>query len=209
MNSVVVGLTGQTGAGKSTVSEFMKKLSCKIISADAVAREATSAGSECLKRLAEHFGYDIIDKDGNCNRKLLAKKAFSSRENTDILDSITHPWILNRTEEYISHCKADNCGIIVFDAPQLFESGGERLCNCIVAVTAPMKIRLERIIRRDGITEQEAMMRINAQFDEAYYTSRADYIIDGSAEIKQVEHKVWQIISEIRKLTEVYNEKKY
>ena len=199
MNSTVLGLTGQTGAGKSTVSEMMEKLSCEIISADKIAREATKTGSECLKRLADCFGYDIINNDGSCNRKRLAQKAFSSRKSTDLLNSITHPWILQRTAEYISKSKENGCDIIIFDAPQLFESGGEKMCDCVLAVTAPLKIRLSRIMTRDNITEQEAMLRINAQFDESYYTSRADYIIDGSMPLEQVRAKVTEIIAEIRK----------
>ncbi|MGN1458562.1 MAG: dephospho-CoA kinase [Acutalibacteraceae bacterium] len=199
MNSIVVGLTGQTGAGKSTVSGIMKNLGCTVISADKIAREATQTGSECLKRLADCFGYDIINNDGSCNRKRLAQKAFSSRKSTDLLNSITHPWILRRTAEYISECKSNGSDIIIFDAPQLFESGGEKMCDLVVSVTAPPETRLSRIMNRDGITKDEALLRINAQFDESYYTSKADYVIDGSQPLEQVKEKVTEIIAEIRK----------
>lgn len=199
MNSIVLGLTGQTGAGKSTVSEFMKNLGCTVISADKIAREATQTGSECLKRLADCFGYDIINNDGSCNRKRLAQKAFSSRKSTDLLNSITHPWILRRTAEYISECKSNGSDIIIFDAPQLFESGGEKMCDIVVSVTAPTEIRLSRIMNRDGINKDEALLRINAQFDESYYTSGADYVIDGSQPLGQVKEQVTGIIAEIRK----------
>lgn len=199
MNSTVVGLTGQTGAGKSTVSEIMKNLGCNVISADKIAREATQTGSECLKRLADCFGYDIINNDGSCNRKRLAQKAFSSRKSTDLLNGITHPWILRRTAEYISECKSNGSDIIIFDAPQLFESGGEKMCDLVVSVTAPTEIRLSRIMNRDGINKDEALLRINAQFDESYYTSGADYIIDGSQPLEQVKEQVTGIIAEIRK----------
>ncbi|MGN0470032.1 MAG: dephospho-CoA kinase [Acutalibacteraceae bacterium] len=199
MNSIVLGLTGQTGAGKSTVSEFMKNLGCTVISADKIAREATQTGSECLKRLADCFGYDIINNDGSCNRKRLAQKAFSSRKSTDLLNGITHPWILRRTAEYISECKSNGSDIIIFDAPQLFESGGEKMCDIVVSVTAPTEIRLSRIMNRDGINKDEALLRINAQFDESYYTSGADYVIDGSQPLEQVKEQVTGIIAEIRK----------
>lgn len=199
MNSIVLGLTGQTGAGKSTVSGIMKNLGCTVISADKIAREATQTGSECLKRLADCFGYDIINNDGSCNRKRLAQKAFSSRKSTDLLNSITHPWILRRTAEYISECKSNGSDIIIFDAPQLFESGGEKMCDIVVSVTAPTEIRLSRIMNRDGINKDEALLRINAQFDESYYTSGADYVIDGSQPLGQVKEQVTGIIAEIRK----------
>ena len=199
MNSVVIGLTGQTGTGKSTVAGFMQEFSCAVINADEIARKATSPGSECLKRLAEHFGCDIINSDGSCNRKLLAKRAFSSRENTDILNSVTHPWILERTKEIISGYKTEGYDIIIFDAPQLFESGGEKLCDYVITVTAPPEIRLQRIMQRDMISEDAAKLRMNAQYGEEYYTSRADFIIDGSEPVKKVKIQTEKIISDIRK----------
>lgn len=199
MNSIVVGLTGQTGAGKSTVAGFMKELSCAVINADEVARQATAVGSECLKRLAEQFGCDIINNDGSCNRKLLAERAFSSRENTDILNSLTHPWILEHTKEIILCRKADGYDIIIFDAPQLFESGGEKLCSYVIAVIAPSETRMKRIMQRDMISENEALLRMNAQCSEEYYTSRADFIIDGSDCVEQVRIQTEKIISAIRK----------
>ena len=101
MKAIVVGLTGQTGAGKSTVAGYLEELGCGVINADAVAREAVKSGSECLKKLAGAFGEDVINEDGSCNRRLLAKRAFSSRENTELLNSLTHPWIISRTKEYI------------------------------------------------------------------------------------------------------------
>ena len=101
MKKIIVGLTGQTGAGKTTVCDYAGTLGCAVVNADRVAREALSPGSDCLKKLANFFGYDIIDEDGNCKRSLLAQRAFSSREKTDLLNSITHPWIMRKSREYI------------------------------------------------------------------------------------------------------------
>ena len=188
MKNRVIGLTGQTGAGKSTVSAMAESYGCYIINADKVAREATAKNSECLKRLAEFFGNDIIDSNGECVRKLLAQRAFSSKENTDMLNSITHPMIIRRISEYKT---------VIIDAPQLFESGCDKLCDKIIAVTAPRSVRLERIIMRDGISEKDALLRINAQHDEEYYTSQADFVIDGSMSIEDVERKLKSILEKI------------
>lgn len=197
MKTKYIGLTGQTGAGKSTVSEFAKEMSCHIINADSVAREVMQKDSECLKRLAKFFGSDIIKEDGNCNRKLLAQRAFSSRENTDMLNRITHPIILAKTKEYLAMYPKEN-EIIFFDAPQLFESGGDSLCDTIIAVIAPVEVRLKRIISRDNITEQEALLRIHAQYDENYFRTRANYIIDGSKTLEEVKQQLMTIIHRIR-----------
>lgn len=185
-NSMVIGLTGQTGAGKSTLAEYAEKKGFAVINADAVAREALEPGTECLRDLAEHFGYDIIDENGCCNRAVLAQRAFSSAEETEALNRLTHPWIIRRSEEYISQLCHNNNDMIILDASQLFESGGERLCDAVIAVTAPREIRLERIMLRDNIDCNAAMLRINAQHDEEYYAGRSDYVIDGSADIQSV-----------------------
>lgn len=197
--TVIIGLTGQTGAGKSTVSEFISQMNyrVKIINADSVAREALAAHSDCLKRLAQLFGYDIINSDGSCNRKLLAQKAFSSKENTQLLNQITHPWIIERVKEYILLYQSEKCDIIIFDAPLLFESGGDTLCDTVIAVTAPYEIRLDRIIRRDTMTESEAKLRMKAQHNEEYYSQKANFVIDGSQPLEIVKKQTGETIGKV------------
>ena len=196
MKTKFIGLTGQTGAGKSTVSEFAAKMGYRIINADKVAREVMGNNSECLKRLAEIFGSDIINSDGSCNRKLLAKRAFSSRENTDILNSITHPAIISKVREYIDIYSKES-DVIIFDAPQLFESGGDRMCDEIIAVVAPVDVRLKRLISRDGISESDVLMRMNAQLDEDFFRANADYIIDGSKPLKDVQRQFEETMKKV------------
>lgn len=196
MKHNVIGLTGQTGAGKSTVAAMAAELSCRIISADAVAREALQKGSPVLRELAEIFGEDIIDRDGSCRRSVLAQRAFSTPENTELLNRTTHPWILRRTEELIAECEPDKP--VIFDAPQLFESGGEVLCRKVIAVVAPKELRLQRIMERDGISQQSALLRINAQHDEVYYTARADFVINGALPLLQVRKETEAIISRLK-----------
>ncbi len=198
MKAIVVGLTGQTGAGKSTVAGYLEELGCGVINADAVAREAVKSGSECLKKLAGAFGEDVINEDGSCNRRLLAKRAFSSRENTELLNSLTHPWIISRTKEYIEGLCHKGYDMIIFDAPQLFESGGDSICDFIVSVTAPENVRKQRIIDRDGISAEAAVERINAQHPEEYYVGRSDYLLDGSESVEKVRRSAEKIFEDIR-----------
>ena len=198
MKSIVVGLTGQTGAGKSTVASFAKAMGCRIVDCDAVAREALSPGSDCLKRVAELFGDDIIDDMGGCRRTLLAERAFADKEKTELLNNVTHPWIIRRSQEYIEKYRAASDGLIIFDAPLLYESGGDALCSKVIAVTAPLNVRLERIMNRDGISREYAMLRINAQKDDEFYTSRADYVIDGSESLDEVKERLINIFKEIK-----------
>ena len=196
MKTKFIGLTGQTGAGKSTVSEFAAKMGYRIINADKLAREVMGNNSECLKRLAEIFGSDIINSDGSCNRQLLAKRAFSSRENTDILNGITHPAIISKVREYIDIYSKES-DVIIFDAPQLFESGGDKMCDEIIAVVAPVDVRLKRLISRDGISESDVQMRMNVQLDEDFFRANADYIIDGSKPLKDVQRQFEETMKKV------------
>ncbi len=174
---LVIGLTGKTGAGKSTVAKWLKKKGCYIIDGDIIARKITEKGSDVLPALAKHFGSDIIDGEGNLDRKLLAKRAFADRESTDLLNSITHPAITEYFIKEIRQAQEEGCIGAVIDAAALLESECKNLCDKIVVVTAPKGIRLDRILARDGISEEQALTRINAQQPDEYYFSRADIII--------------------------------
>lgn len=173
----IIGLTGQTGAGKSTVAKILEENGLFIINADSVAREVVEKGEPTLLKLANSFGDDILNSDGTLNRKLLASRAFSSRENTDLLNSITHPAITERIRLKLSQAFENGEKAVVIDAPQLFESGENEMCDIIVTVAAPLEIRLHRIMNRDGVTEDEAALRINAQLSEEYYIKNSDIVI--------------------------------
>lgn len=176
-NIRIIGLTGQTGAGKSTVAKILEENGLFIINADSVAHEVVEKGEPTLAKLSDSFGEDIINPDGTLNRKLLAKRAFSSRENTDLLNSITHPAITERIRLKISKAFENGENAIVLDAPQLFESGENEMCDIVVTVTSPLTIRLNRIMSRDDVSEEEAMLRINAQHSEEYYIKNSDIVI--------------------------------
>ncbi len=173
----VYGLTGKTGAGKSTVAAFLKEKGFYIIDGDLIARHITDKGKPALTLLSEYFGEDIINTDGTLNRRLLASRAFSSKENTDMLNSITHPLICEEFEYELE--KAENEGYTksVIDAAALLESECKNLCSKIIVVYAPEEMRFERILGRDGITEAEAKTRMQAQKSDEYYFSFADIIV--------------------------------
>lgn len=174
---LILGLTGKTGAGKSTVAAYLREKGCFIIDGDEAAREIVLPGMPALKSLSEEFGKDIINADGTLDRKALAKKAFSSRENTELLNKITHPFIKRRFEELIAFAKKEGYRTAVIDAAALLESDCRELCEKIIVVHAPEDVRLERILKRDGITREQAYIRMNGQKDDDYYLSRADFII--------------------------------
>ena len=169
-----IGLTGGTGAGKGYVAKHLEKLGFNVIYSDLVAREVVQKGSPLLEALADEFGNDII-KNGELDRALLASRAFSSKERTARLNAIMHPAIISRCEQLAG-------GLTVLDAPQLFEAHAEDKCYKIIAVIADTDTRLKRIMKRDGITEEQARQRIAVQFDDEYFVSRSDLVIYNNGE---------------------------
>lgn len=174
---ITLGLTGKTGAGKTTVASYLKEKGCYIIDGDIIARQITEKDSEVLPVLQKAFGEDILDENGELIRATLAKRAFSSKENTALLNSITHPVIKQRCADEMAKAESLGYKTALIDAAALLDSDCRDLCHKIVVVTAPEEVRLERILQRDGITKDQAMTRINAQKSDEYYFSHADIII--------------------------------
>ena len=173
----VIGVTGKTGSGKSSVCLELKKLGAYIIDTDVIARKIVEKDTPALKQLAEHFGDVILNDDGSLNRKALATLAFSSKEETEKLNGITHPYIAKEVEKEIAFAKENGFEYCIVDAAALIESDCKDFCDIIAVVCAREKIRLKRIIERDGIDEKSAKLRISAQKSDEYYFKNADIII--------------------------------
>lgn len=173
----IIGLTGLTGAGKSTVALKLMAYGCYHIDADKVAREVINSDENVKNKLKKQFGDDVINGDKTVNRPLLASRAFADEESTEALNAITHPAVTEKIREIIDEKKELGYSGIIIDAIALFESGEDKLCDFTVAVTAPEDIRLERIMARDKISREKVLERINAQKDESFFTKQADFII--------------------------------
>lgn len=169
--SITVGLTGPTGAGKSAASAAALKMGVKVIDCDLIARDAVKKGSKGLCALISVFGDDILLSDGQLNRARLAEKAFSSDENTALLNKTILPFISELVRQQM------DCDKILLDAPTLFESGLDSVCDCTIAVLADEKVRLKRITARDNLTLNEAKRRISAGKSDNFFIKNADYVI--------------------------------
>ena len=171
----IIGLTGQSGAGKSTVLRCWQSLGACIFDSDLAVRRIYETNPACLNAVAARFGADITDDGGQLIRPLLAQRAFQSAENTRALNELVHPFV---TAEMLKLIKQEQPDVIVCDAPQLFESNIDVLCDVIVSVTAGREKRLERICLRDGISPEQARLRINAQLDERFFREHSDIVIE-------------------------------
>lgn len=187
----VIGLTGQTGAGKSTVAMLLEQNGVYNIDADYLARLAVE-NPEVVAALTENFGEDII-VNGSLDRRELARRAFSDPEKQRKLNSIVHPEVTRLAVEEIH--KAENSGAkaALIDAALLFESDLTSICSFTVSVIAEKETRLQRIMKRDSISRDDALIRMNAQKSEAYYIEKADIVINNNGE---------DLTDEIRKITE-------
>ncbi|MBQ8348781.1 MAG: dephospho-CoA kinase [Ruminococcus sp.] len=190
MNSLsgvmVVGLTGQTGAGKSTVSKVFAANGYSVINADMVAREVVEKGSRCLEEIEDFFGNEIINPDKTLNRKALAAIVFSDKAKLETLNSIIYPYITGAILKRIREYEERGEKFILLDAPTLFESRADDFCEIIISVLADADIREKRIISRDDLTREQARKRMNSQLEEEFFTTHSDYIIHNNGHIDTV-----------------------
>lgn len=202
---IVIGMTGPTGSGKSTVGKLLCEKGFKIVDADKVARRVTEKGSPVLAALSSAFGDDILLESGELDRAALAEKAFSDKENLDKLNSITHPAIIDLIKQEIETLKSNGENRIILDAPQLFEAGAQKLCDFILSVLADKEIRLERIKLRDNISDEQALSRINAQKSDDFFVEKSDFVIynnwDAESLPAQIDLLIEQISSTQKKVT--------
>lgn len=175
---MVVGITGGSGAGKTTVSKEFKRIGFNIIDADVVAHKVMEKGSTCLKEVIDVFSDAYLDEKGELDRKKLGALVFNSPEKLALLNSITHKHIINKIKEEITDKT-------VIDAISLFDTRLYTFCDSTIFVYCPKEIRVKRIMEREGVEESYALSRINAQKDDEYFKSKADFTVinDGEEDI--------------------------
>lgn len=186
---IIIGLTGPTGAGKSTVCSFLKKYNCKIIDADMIAHKVLETNIDCKSKLVSEFGQNIVNQNGDIIRKELAKVAFSSKEKTYKLNKITHPFILSELKILIHKNMQTGTNAIIIDAALLFECNCNSLCDIIISVVANKKNRQKRIISRDNIDSNLASIRMSSQKPVEFYIKNSDYIINNNSSMDDLKNK--------------------
>lgn len=182
-----IGLCGGTGAGKTEVGRILAAYGFPTINTDELSRVACSKGSACVIELVNHFGSDIIDSEGNLDRKKLAQKAFLSKSAAESLNNITHPHIIILMNEKINENAKSGAKAVFIDAPLLFESGLSEQFDYNVAVIADEQIRIKRASERDGLDEEQVKQRIKRQKSDAFLIEHCDFYIennDGETELR-------------------------
>lgn len=190
----IIGLTGQSGAGKGAVSAILARNGFLCIDCDEVYHSLLIPPSECLDEIKKTFGNGVIKSDGTLDRKKLGEAVFSDEEKLKKLGEITLHRVIDQCLEIIREKDNGGYAAAVLDAPTLYESGFDCECDTVLAVTADEETRISRIISRDGIDRKSALARIHAQKDEKFYTSRADYVIKNDGSEKDLENATLKFI---------------
>ena len=199
MNHIaVIGLTGQSGAGKTTVCKVFEESGFAIINADKIARQIMEKDSPCLKETAECFGSDIINEDGTLNRQKLADIVFSDEEKLKQLNAISYPYITFEILQKIKYYTAKGEKYVLLDAPTLFESRADDFCDLIISVTATERIRAMRIAERDGLTPEQIKERFSSQHTEKFFINHSDFIIKNNKSVENLIEKAREVAQKVK-----------
>ena len=190
----VIGLTGSIACGKSMISRYLTERGYPVIDGDQLSRELTEPGSPVLAEIRETFGVRYINDNGNLNRRALGQLVFRDENARNALDTIMAPHLMELTKQRRSFYEQSGAGMCFLDMPLLFEKGYDRLCSSVWCVWLPLRIQIDRLIARDGFTEEEAMARIRSVMSSDEKASRADHVIDNSGTVRQTLAVVDQLL---------------
>lgn len=196
-NTIVIGLTGGIGCGKSTISNMFINKGIPVIDADKISREVLITYPEILEKIKADFGEEFFDEKGNLLRKKLGSYVFSKKILKEKLENIIIPYVKKEIFDKIKKCKENNCKLCVLDAPTLIENNLQKNVDYVLLVVADENIQIQRVMDRDNLSEEEVLKRINSQTslkERLYY---AHYIIDNSKSISKSEIQLKNIISDI------------
>ncbi|MCD7731307.1 MAG: dephospho-CoA kinase [Oscillospiraceae bacterium] len=194
----VIGLTGQSGAGKTTVSKVFAEEGFAAINADKIAREIMVKGSPCLEELVECFGKQILLENGELDRRSLAGIVFNDKEKLNQLNAISYPYITFEILQKIKEYSKAGERFVLLDAPTLFESRADDFCDLIISVTAPEAVRTERIAERDGIAPEKIKERFSSQHSEKFFINHSDFIIKNNKSIDNLIEKAHEVADKVK-----------
>ena len=196
-----VGLTGSIAVGKSFVSSVLAELGCHVLDADLTAREVVAPGGEGLRRVVEAFGPEVLGADGALDRARLGRLVFSDEAKRQLLNSILHPLIVAAQDGWLREReREDPAGVAVIDAALMIEAGSFRRFDKLVVVHCRDEVQLERLMRRDGLSREDAGRRVAAQMPQAEKMRHADFLIDTSGAREETRRQAVEVYERLREL---------
>lgn len=192
----VVGLTGQSGAGKSLISDTFAAHGFAVIDADRVCHDVMEH-TDCIEALCSVFGSRIQKKNGQIDRKVLGHIVFSNPQELKLLNQTIFPFITRAIKQEIQQAEQRGNRWLLLDAPTLYEANADKLCDYVIAVCADYQSRLQRIVARDKLTVEAAQLRLSAQHDDAFYRERADLVLMNDGSIEAFQQQAKRVIQEL------------
>ncbi|MBX0359005.1 dephospho-CoA kinase [Halobacillus sp. Nhm2S1] len=192
--TLVIGLTGSIASGKSTVAEMFRDMDIPVIDADQISRDVVKPGKPAYKEIVETFGEQVLEDDGDLDRKKLGKVVFSDETKRKQLNGIVHPKVreemIRRREQY----KQQQYQAVVLDIPLLFESNLTDYVEKILVVYVDEETQMERLMERDQSGRKDAEERIQAQIPVKKKAEMADAVIDNTGTIEKSLHQLKDIL---------------
>ena len=192
---LLIGLTGNIASGKSTVARLLSERGATIIDADVLARRVVEPGMPAFDEIVRRWGSQVVAPDGSLDRDALRRMVFSQHDQLEELNRIVHPEVLAYRDRLVEEARQRGDRLVVQDIPLLFERGIVDEFDRIILVDAPRPVRLERLMRERRLSETEAMDMITAQMPAELKRARADYIIENTGTVRELEERVselWQ-----------------
>jgi len=193
----VVGLTGGTGCGKSEAARFLAGLGAKHIDADAISRALTARDGEAIPEIRRVFGDEVFLPDGELNRRALHELVFSSLAHKRALEGIIHPLVQRSTVDEIEAAGQQGYSVVILDVPLLFETGMDVLCDECWTLSASTEVQVQRVMERDGLSEEQALARISSQMTMEERDSRADKVISSERPIEKTRSELASLYAQL------------
>jgi dephospho-CoA kinase len=198
-----IGLTGGLASGKSFVGEALASLGCHLLKADELGHQLLMPGTPVYEKVVAEFGPAILDSEGRIIRRALASLVFADPQRLARLNAIVHPAVIEEEERWMQAVAArDPHGIAVVEAAILIETGSYRRFDKIVLAVCPDELQIERAMKRDGLSREEALQRLQRQMPLEEKRKFADYIIDTSGPKEQTLAQVRRLYEELRRLAQ-------
>jgi dephospho-CoA kinase len=183
---MMLGLTGCPGSGKTVVAKVLDGRGWQVIDADLVGKDVIAGDNNVIESLSREFGHDIVKPDGTLDRRLLARRAFATAEETAVLNAIVHPALTAHIRDLIADKRNAGSNTVV-DCALIYEWGIDNLLDLVVCVHADPELRMNRIMKRDGRTREEIERLFAAQLTEAVKMSRADLVLANNGTEERLE----------------------
>ncbi len=190
---ILIGLTGNIASGKSTVARLLSERGATIIDADVLARRVVEPGMPAFDEIVKRWGPEVVAPDGALDRDALRRLVFSQHDQLEQLNQIVHPEVVVYRDRLVDEARQRGDRLVVCDIPLLFERGLVDQFDRIVLVDAPRPIRLERLMRERGLSETDAMDMMTAQMPAELKRARADYLIENSGTVRELEERVSEV----------------